>query len=102
MRVEAALAPNPSPAHEARVALLDSLAALTGHRQRVPLPLPDGRRPDVLMVDVERGWLFLGDGKESEGPNDVPSRCRIDSYVGWLLPQARSDRRLTLAICCPT
>ena len=93
---------NPSVEHEWRVGLLRTLGALTGHVQPIPIPLPDGRRPDVLMADLALFSLFLGDGKASEGPQDVASHARLDGYFTWLVPHIQLGRLATVAICTPT
>lgn len=94
--------PNPTPEHETRVGVLEALAGLTGHGQRVPLPLPDGRIPDLLMANLSTRGLFLGDGKESEGPTDLDSRARLDGYASWLAPHVRGGRPALFAVCCPS
>lgn len=93
---------NPSAEHEWRVALLEALAALTGHIVPLPTPLADGSRPDVLMADLRRCAVFLGDGKETEGPTDLASRARLERYLSWLAGHVRLAGVATIAVCAPS
>ena len=46
----------PSRAHEARRVLLETIADAAGYR--IEMSLPDGRRPDVLRVHVDRKQAY--------------------------------------------
>lgn len=70
--------------HNARVEFLNSLATLMGCTQSLGGQLPDGRRPDVLRIDSERGVLFIGDGKHTETPHCVATQARLLGYLRWL------------------
>lgn len=93
---------NPSPEHEWRVDLLRSLASLTGHVYELTGPLPDGSIPDVVMVSLRSGSVFVGDGKATEGPRDSASQARIYKYFDWIVAQVRRGGRATFAICSPS
>lgn len=75
---------NPTRAHESRRTLLETVADTAGYR--LPMPLPDGRRPDVLRVHVDRASLFVGEAKHTEGPYDLASTDRLRHYVSWVAP----------------
>jgi hypothetical protein len=74
----------PSLTHEARRALLKTLADVAGFRIEANFPSDD--RPDVLRRLVNGRGLFLGEAKYSEGPSNMASVARLDRYLGWLLP----------------
>ena len=86
--------------HELRREFLDSLAVLSGYAQELDGGLPDGRRPDVLRIDLKRQRLFIGDAKDSESPKDLNAGVRLLAYFRWLSTHvvARSGRG-TVAIC---
>lgn len=70
----------PSRTHETRRRLLETIAGTAGYR--LDMYLPDGRRPDVLRLHVDRPGLFLGEAKHTEGPSDLDSTDRIRHYLG--------------------
>ena len=82
----------PSRTHEGRRVLLETIADAAGYR--LAMSLPDGRRPDVLRLHVDRIGLFLGEAKHTERPYDLDSVDRLRHYLGWLAPSCQ------LAVCC--
>ncbi len=89
----------PSRAHETRRALLETIADAAGFR--LTMPLPDGRRPDVLRVHVDRAGLFLGEAKHTEGPCDLHSADRLRDYLRWLVPPCERAVGSVLAVAHP-
>lgn len=90
----------PSLTHEARRALLQTLADVAGFRIEANFPSDD--RPDVLRRLVNGRGLFLGEAKYSEGPSNMASVARLDRYLGWLLPVQQSGGCAVLAVAHPT
>ena len=89
----------PSRVHETRRVLLETVADAAGYR--LPMPLPDGRRPDVLRLHIDRAGFFLGEAKHTEGPDDFKSLDRLRHYLGWLLPLCPRAVRSVLAVAHP-
>ena len=89
----------PSRAHETRRALLETIADAAGFR--LTMPLPDGRRPDVFRVHVDRAGLFLGEAKHTEGPCDLDSADRLRDYLRWLAPPCERAVGSVLAVAHP-
>lgn len=87
-------------AHDLRIEFLDSLSVLAGYAQKLDCGLPDGRRPDILRIDLKRQRLFIGDAKDSESPKDLNTGARLLAYFRWLSTHvvARGGRG-TVAIC---
>jgi hypothetical protein len=86
--------------HNQRVEFLDALAALMGCKVKLGGVLPDGRRPDVLRMDVRRGVLFIGDAKDTESPGCRATQVRLLRYLDWLRAHvARTERRGVFALC---
>lgn len=75
--------PNPSPEHEARRRLLETIAILGGFERQVYMPLIDGTRPDVALIRADSHSAFLGEAKASEGPHHRASNHRLAGYVRW-------------------
>ena len=92
-------ATTPSHSHEARRVLLQTIADAAGYR--LEMLLPDGRRPDVLRIHVDRPGLFLGEAKHTEGPSDLYSVDRLRCYLDWLLPLYQRDVGSVLAVAHP-
>lgn len=92
-------ATTPSAAHETRRVLLETVADVAGYR--LTMPLPDGRRPDVLRVHVDRAGLFLGEAKHTEGPCDLDSADRLRDYLSWLVPPCERAVGSVLAVAHP-
>ena len=91
---------NPTRAHESRRTLLETVADAAGYR--LTMPLPDGRRPDVLRIHVDRASLFLGEAKHTEGPQDLDSSDRLRHYLGWLVPSCERTVGNILAVAHPS
>ena len=89
----------PSRAHETRRVLLETIADAAGYR--LTMPLPDGRRPDVLRLHLDRTRLFLGEAKHTEGPDDFKSVDRLCHYLGWLVPVCDRALGSVLAVAHP-
>ena len=89
----------PSRAHEMRCVLLETIADAAGYR--LTMPLPDGRRPDVLRVHLDRARLFLGEAKHTEAPDDFKSIDRLRHYLGWLGPVCQRAVGSVLAVAHP-
>ena len=89
----------PSRTHEARRGLLETIADVAGYRLAVSLP--DGTRPDVLRLHVNRTGLFLGEAKHTEGPDDLDSVERLRHYLGWLAPPCQRAVGSVLAVAHP-
>jgi hypothetical protein len=88
----------PSTKHEVRVATLDTLAQLAGFSRPASIP---GLRPDVARRRPP-SWLFLGDAKHCERPQDVRTRSRLDRYVRHAAHHIDRGGSLLLALCVPS
>lgn len=86
--------------HDKKAKLLDDLAILLGCESCLCSGFPDGRRPDVLRVDVARQILFIGDAKHTETPRCEMTRLRLCSYLHWLLAHVRSAPRIGIFALC--
>ena len=98
-RVPSVPATVPSRAHETRRVLLETIADGAGYR--LTMPLPDGRRPDVLRLHIDRSGFFLGEAKHTEGPDDFRSLDRLRHYLSWLLPLCPRASSGVLAVAHP-
>ncbi len=87
-------------AHDQKVTFLDTLAVLLGCTEGVGGEFPDGRRPDVLRIDADRGVLFIGDAKETESPGCQASLARLLSYLRWLPAQVVGRGGLGIFAIC--
>lgn len=85
--------------HDRRVAFLASLATLVGCTGHVPY-LPDGRRPDVLAIDVRRRLLFVGEGKDSESPHCRATQARLQRYLEWAAVHLRHEAATAVCAVC--
>ena len=92
-------ATTPSRTHEARRVLLETMADVAGYC--LEMSLPDGRRPDVLRIHVDRPGLFLGEAKHTEGPSDLNSTDRLRHYLDWLVPLCQRGVGSVLAVAHP-
>lgn len=72
----------PNACHERRRHDLETFARLLGFH--TPFILPDGTRPDVLLIHPDAHTLFLGDAKHVEKPSDRATPARLFGYLGWL------------------
>ena len=90
----------PSRTHEARRVLLETVADIAGYR--LELCLPDGKRPDVLRLHINRQDLFVGEAKHAEGPDDLNSIDRLRHYLGWLFPLYERGVGSILAVAHPS
>jgi hypothetical protein len=70
--------------HDYRTRFLEALATLIGCQESFGRELPDGRRPDVMLMDSTRNVLFFGEAKHSETPGNVTTRARLQRYLHWL------------------
>jgi hypothetical protein len=86
--------------HNSMALFLDALAILVGCRDSIGGVLPDGKRPDVLRIDLDREILFMGDAKNTESTGNKETLVRLLSYLRWLASHiAKSDRIGIFAIC---
>jgi hypothetical protein len=69
----------PTAAHDRRVADLEALAILSGHRH--PFDFPRALRPDVARVDHHNATIFIADGKHSESPGCSATAIRFAAYL---------------------
>lgn len=90
----------PGEEHERLVALLETLAQLTGHKLAVPPRLPGGARPDVLGFGRGRQSLFTADAKSSESYEDAAPRERLAVYATWQAAHARGGRPGFMLVAC--
>lgn len=72
----------PSHSHELRRVELDTFARHLGFH--LPVPFPDGSRPDVALVHTDRRALFIGDAKHTERPTSRDTHARLSVYSSWL------------------
>jgi hypothetical protein len=85
--------------HEARTQLLRTMALLLGCLLPRSTQLPDGVRPDVFGFSINKGLLFIGESKDSEGPGDRAVQARLSNYVRWLAAQMQRGRPSLFIIC---
>jgi hypothetical protein len=95
----------PSDLHESRARTLAAMARLSGHVIEIDA-LPDGGRPDVLLVRPTDCSVFIGDAKATETPGNSETALRLSHYAGAIaLIVAARDRcgwlRLLLDTCAP-
>lgn len=76
--------------HKERRLTLEALAIMCGFTRDVGPQLPDGKRPDVLMLREEEDALFLGDAKHTEPPGCTETRTRLLNYMRWFAVQVLS------------
>jgi hypothetical protein len=86
--------------HDIRAEFLDNLAVLMGFTTNLACGLPDGRRPDVLRMNIEHGSLFLGDAKDTETPGCQETQVRLLAYFRWLAIQVNHREGLGLFALC--
>lgn len=87
----------PGQDHEARAALLDACALLTGHTARTRLSLRDV--PDVVRTDPARARLFVGDAKDTETPGCAATARRLGSYARSAAAWSSAGWSVRLALC---
>lgn len=87
--------------HEERVRFLHTLAIMLGCRRGIGGQLPDGRRPDVVRLDIEHGVLFLGEAKDTETHGNLETRSRLRAYLWWLQGHLASGRPAIFGLCIP-
>lgn len=73
----------PSQTHEARRAVLMTLADLAGFTLRLPLPLPDGSIPDVAKTHPAHYGVFIGDAKDTESGHSRATQVQLNRYLRW-------------------
>jgi len=91
----------PSAAHEARVRTLATLATLAGHVVEIDA-LPDGGRPDVLLVRPGDHSVFIGDAKATETPGNAETAQRLVRYTAFLRAYVRAGGSGVVALAVPT
>lgn len=90
----------PAPVgHAERAEVLDALAMMVGCTRSLAGLLPDGVRPDVLRVDVERGLLFVGEAKHTESPGRADTLVRLQRYFNWAAAHRRLGGTVVGAVC---
>ena len=73
----------PSQLHESRAHTLAAMARLTGHVVEIEA-LPDGGRPDVLLIRPGDRSVFIGDAKATETPGNTETALRLSRYARFL------------------
>ena len=86
--------------HNKKARLLNDLAILLGCDGGLHSGFPDGRRPDVVRIDVVRQILFIGDAKQTETPRCKMTTIRLRSYLRWLRAHVRDAERLGIVALC--
>lgn len=89
----------PSTQHEYGRTVLDDIALLTGCTESMGNELPDGRRPDVLRLNIAHRMMFIGDAKHSESPSCLATQARLLGYFCWAKAFATCGGALVFAIC---
>lgn len=90
--------PRPSEDHEARVEVLEDLAALMGFAVQAG-PLADGTRPDVCRFDPTTNGVFIGEAKATESPRSAATRNRFINYLKRLAASRASICWSVCAVC---
>lgn len=73
----------PSAVHETRARTLAAMATLAGHVIEIDA-LPNGGRPDVLLVRPGDCSVFIGDAKATETPGNTETAQRLMRYTAFL------------------
>jgi hypothetical protein len=73
----------PSEVHQSRACTLAAMARLTGHVVEMGV-LPEGGRPDVLLVRPGDCSVFIGDAKATETPGNAETALRLSRYARFL------------------
>jgi hypothetical protein len=90
-----------SQAHHELTGFLADLAILIGATESYGVTLPDGARPDVILVDGARRFLFFGEAKASELPSNSSARTRMFNYLDLLVTFCGTGARAgLLAVGC--
>jgi hypothetical protein len=63
--------------------MLAAMAMLTGHVVEIDA-LPDGGRPDVLLIRPGDYSVFIGDAKATETPGNTETALRLSRYARFL------------------
>jgi hypothetical protein len=92
--------PNALAEHDKKARLLNDLAILLGCDGGLHSGFPDGRRPDVVRIDVVRQILFIGDAKQTETPRCEMTRIRLRNYLRWLRAHVCDAERLGIFALC--
>jgi hypothetical protein len=87
--------------HERLVSFLDDVAVLLGCIQTLNGELPDSTRPDVIRLNTNKQFFFLGDAKNTESPNSPNTQHRLQNYLVWLSSfiEGGENRKAVFAIC---
>ena len=86
--------------HNSKALFLDALAILVGCRDSLGGVLPDGKRPDVLRIDLDREILFMGDAKNTESPGNKETLVRLSRYLRWLALHVTKKNRIGIFAIC--
>lgn len=86
--------------HNCKVEFITTLAELLGCRGQMGNEFPDGRRPDVLRIDLRRCILFVGDAKHTESPGCKATQSRLREYLHWLSVHVSRESRLGIFTIC--
>lgn len=86
----------PSPAHEERVELLRSIAALSGYR--CDIAIGDALMPDVARMSSTTRGLFVGDAKATETSGCIATSERLQNYLRPVRAHHYRDRPLLLVV----
>ncbi len=89
-----------NPLHEERVDFINTIAILSGCTTGIGAVFPDGRRPDVLRVNLRDGILFVGDAKNTETPKSTKTQGRLLSYLLWLRSNVAGGHRKGVFTLC--
>jgi hypothetical protein len=90
----------PSSVHEARALTLATMAKLTGHVVEIDA-LPDGGRPDVLLVRPGDRSVFIGDAKAAETPGNADTALRLSRYAKFLARYVGAGGSGVMALAVP-
>ena len=101
MTAEPQTSGRPSAAHEARAQTLSTMATLTGHVVEIDA-LPEGGRPDVLLVRPGDRSIFIGDAKASETPGNADTARRLMQYTAFLARYVGAGGSGVVALAVPT
>src|SRR5688500_10010333 len=86
--------------HERLVDFLDTMAIMLGCTQTLDSHLPDATRPDVIRLNTQANFLFIGDAKNTESPHSRFTQERLFNYILWLssFVTENSCRKVVFAI----
>jgi hypothetical protein len=90
----------PGEVHERRADTLATMARLSGYTVDIDV-LPDGGRPDVLLVRPADQSLFVGDAKATETAGNADTTRRLSRYTTFAARYVAAGGSAVVALVVP-